>query len=547
MLMAETSLYRRYRAPQEDGQSLVDPPRALLAGVVVRNREHLAALEYDLQGRTLAELARSARRALVERAVAYTSEYRDVDNLSTAVDRATTAPLVLSGHQPQLYHPGVWYKNFVLGQLARETHGIGIHLLIDSDSCRTATIRVPTGSVDQPRVEAVPLDHPAAEMPYEERMVGDEALFASFPSRLSTLLRPFIAAPVVHELWPMIHERSRGEKNLGRRIAQGRHSLEASWGNDTLEVPQSCVCCLNEFGWFVAHVLAQLPRFRTAYNGSLASYREAHGFRNRAHPVPDLALDDGWLEAPFWIWSSDDPRRMPLFARQQGRELMISDRERRTFVLTLSPDADAAVAVEQLKELAVRGIKIRTRALATTLFARLLLGDLFLHGIGGAKYDQVTNQIAERFLGFALPEFGTVSATLRLPIDHPCADADQPATLRRQLRELDYHPERFLRRDGASNSKTTASTATIVADKSHWLNTRVTPENAYARHLGIASANAALQPWVATVRSDVNRRLDEAVDCLRASSILTGREYSFALFPREHLQRLMLASPSRLD
>ena len=131
--------------------------------------------------------------------------------------------------------------------------------------------------------------------------------------------------------------------------------------------------------------------------------------------MPDLAQIDGWLEAPFWIWSADDPRRQPLFARRRGNELTISDRHQRTFVLSLSADGDAAVAVEQLEDLAARGIKIRTRALSTTLFARLLLSDLFLHGIGGAKYDQVTNQIAEQFFGFALPEFAAVSATLRLP------------------------------------------------------------------------------------------------------------------------------------
>ena len=30
--------------------------------------------------------------------------------------------LFLAGHQPQMFHPGVWYKNFALGKLAAE-HG----------------------------------------------------------------------------------------------------------------------------------------------------------------------------------------------------------------------------------------------------------------------------------------------------------------------------------------------------------------------------------------------------------------------------------------
>jgi hypothetical protein len=535
--MAETAQFRRYRAPQEDGQALVDPPRASLAAVVARNRRHAAELDHDFQGRSLRDLASTVRRSLVERAIAYTTQYRDLGSAASTIARCCKIPFVLSGHQPQLYHPGVWYKNFVLGDLARETGGIGIHLLIDSDSCRTASIRVPTGSANEPRVEAVPIDHPAAEMPYEERMIADETLFDSFPQRVTSLLRPFIANPIVNELWPLIQKHSTGP-NLGRRVAQGRHALEAAWGNDTLELPQSAVCGLPEFSWFLAHVLAHLPRFQTAYNEALASYRRAHGLRNRAHPVPDLAVQDGWLEAPFWIWSSEDPRRQPLFARQQGSQLTISDRGHRTFTLSLDPDSDASTAVQQLQDLAADGLKIRTRALTTTLFARLLLSDIFLHGIGGAKYDQVTNQIAEQFFGFNLPEFAAVSATLRLPLPQAAANGNGLRGLRNQLRDLDYHPERCL--DGDNSSA-----AEHVVDKRRWIATPLSPDNAHERHVAIASANAALQPFVAKRRDQLRRQIDEAAARQHATDILRSRDYSFALFPRADLQRLMLSDSTR--
>ena len=45
------------------------------------------------------------------------------------------------------------------------------------------------------------------------------------------------------------------------------------------------------------------------------------------------------------------------------------------------------------------GIRLRTRALTTTMFARFLLGDLFVHGIGGAKYDELGDEIARGFFG----------------------------------------------------------------------------------------------------------------------------------------------------
>ncbi|MCI0334868.1 MAG: hypothetical protein L0228_16765, partial [Planctomycetes bacterium] len=443
MLMEQASGSRSLRAPQADGQKLIEPPLDALPQVVADSRERLAHVDYDVQGRSLAELSSSARRTLVEKAAAYTSQYRDVSARFRPIQSLTRAPFILAGHQPQLFHPGVWYKNFVLGSLARQLDAVPVHLLIDSDLCRSASIRVPTGSVEEPHVEVVPYDEPSAEVPYEERAIRDFGTLRSFADRAAALIRPFVPDPLITSLWPLVLDRNPQQSNLGLRLAQGRHALEESWHNDTLELPQSVVCQLPEFAWFVAHVLAHLPRFWSAYNDALAAYRHAHHLRNRAHPVPDLAETDGWLESPFWIWSADVPRRRPLFAQQAGDELVITDRDSRTFRLALSGDRDAAAAADQLLHLASRGVKIRTRALTTTLFARVVLSDLFLHGIGGAKYDQVTDQITRAFFGFEPPEFAAVSATLRLPIAGNRVDAAHDRSCAEQLRELRFHQREY--------------------------------------------------------------------------------------------------------
>ena len=48
------------------------------------------------------------------------------------------------------------------------------------------------------------------------------------------------------------------------------------------------------------------------------------------------------------------------------------------------------------------------------MFARYLLGDLFLHGIGGAKYDELGDEVSGRFFGFEPPGYLTLSMTLWL-------------------------------------------------------------------------------------------------------------------------------------
>src|SRR5688572_3924394 len=119
MLMELASEFRSLRAPQGDGQKLIRPPWPTLPDVVLANRQQLASYDCDFQGRRLSSLAADARRHLAQRAVSYTSRYRDVPSLLLRLASSDDSPFILSGHQPQLFHPGVWYKNFVLGGLAR--------------------------------------------------------------------------------------------------------------------------------------------------------------------------------------------------------------------------------------------------------------------------------------------------------------------------------------------------------------------------------------------------------------------------------------------
>ncbi len=332
-----------------------------------------------------------------------------------------TGLIFLAGHQPELFHPGVWLKNFALGALARGHQATAINLVIDSDTTKGLALRVPGGSPSRPSVELIALDRPEPRVPYEERRVIERRQFEDFGGRVAAQMAPLLGDPLVLSYWPLVRERLAQTDHLGTCIAQARHQLEGRWGLQTLEVPQSWVCQAPSFCWFAVHLLAQLPRFRRLYNEAVQEYRRVHRIRNAAQPMPDLAAEGPWLEAPLWVWTAERPTRRRLLARQDGRELILTDRQGWEARLTLSPESDGRRAAEQLVELRQRGVKIRSRALITTLWARLVLGDLFLHGIGGAKYDQVTNLLMERFFGLAPPGMMVVSATLHLPISRPAA------------------------------------------------------------------------------------------------------------------------------
>jgi len=526
--------YRPLRTPQEDRTALIDPAFDEIGALVEENLQRRTAYDYDVQGRTLADLSRQARRELLREARRWTAAYRDVDS---AVDPAGL--IFLAGHQPQLFHPGVWLKNFALGYLAGRHGATAVNLLIDSDTVKETTLKVPGGTVDRPQVEAMAFDRHGPMIPYEERRILDRACFADFGRRVAERIASLVPDPLIRTYWPLAQRRLQATDNLGACLAQSRHALEADMGCETLEVPQSRVCDTEPFLWFVAHLLARLPQLRDVYNGAARQYRRVHRIRSTAHPVPDLSADGPWLEAPLWVFSADDPRRRPLFARRRGKEIEISDRQQLQIGLPLSPDGNAAEAVQRLIELRSQGLTIRSRALITTLWARIVLGDLFVHGIGGAKYDHLTDALIEQFFHLQPPRFMIISATLYLPIERRRVTVEHARVIRRQLRELTYHPERYVgpsKDDGKGGAEDPTE---LVVAKNRWIKTSQTPQNARARYRAIRQINEALQPWVAAQRQELLQRQTQTDRAIQAESLLGWRGYGFCLHREETLREFI--------
>lgn len=510
--------YQQYRAPATNDTALVDPPwprqRAQLA-------EPPEPASITIGGLDLGALRSTARTGLLAAAKAYTSAYADTQT-------PPTGPVVLSGHQPDLFHPGVWFKNFALHTLAESTGGVGVHLLIDSDLCRAASIRTPTGSIASPCLESVSYDRALAARPYEERAIEDGALFASFADRLSEAVEPLIPEPLARDLWRFAESTRERSGNLGRVLSEARHRLERAWGSTTLEAPSSLVCDAPEFRRFAAELLLRAGDSAQAYNAALAEYRAAHHLRNAAQPLPDLATEGPWVEAPLWVWSDNEPTRRPLWARAGSSGLTLSDRNG----WSAEGPADAEGVAGWLGELRAAGVKLRSRALVTTLYCRLVLADLFLHGIGGAKYDQVTDRFSARLLGAAPPPHATLTATLRLPLDHDAPSPHDRERLVQHLRDLRYHGERHLSDDASPEA------LQLATNKRAWVKDR--SADPARRHAAITSANRRLFDTLAGEYEQTLRDLSRVDARLRDAAILDSREHSFCLFPADDLRERLL-------
>lgn len=531
--------YVQYRAPVESGQFFCDPPWGTLDERLAANSKYRANASHEIFGCSLVDLAEEARRSVLQSALAYTRSYADVDS-----SFSSSSPLLFAGHQPELVHAGVWLKNFATAKLASHVGGIAINLVIDNDLCRSPSIRIPTGTIERPRVETVAYDQISGELPFEERQIEDRSLWKSFGKRAADTLKPLVDNPLIASWWQetvLSHDSS----HLGTAIAQARHRTELGWGCKSLEIPQSLVCQTTPFRWFAVHLLANAAKVRTSYNDALAEYRHAHHLRNHAQPLPDLAEVDRWIETPFWIWTADNPQRRILFVQCKNNELLLTDRADFAAALPISSEGDPTRAIEQLATWEGQGIKLRTRALATTMYTRLLLADLFIHGIGGAKYDQVTDAICNRLFGFAPPPYATLSGTLRLPIDHQPFSIQSQSELRKELREITYHPEVEMAKLSLDKHEQPKVDA-LKRKKIAWVRTAQTPENASERHQNITTVNLALQRWLAPRRTRLERELALSEQKIRANRLLESREYPFCLFPHKALQKFLLDFSSQM-
>jgi hypothetical protein len=528
----------RLRAPSIDGALLAVPPLDEISRQFPKTAERLAAWDYDFQGRRADRLRCLVRREVIAAARKFLEEHGlDAPEACRAAAGAPLPPLVATGHQPELFHPGVWVKNFATAELARAHHGVGLNLIVDNDLPKSSSIRVPVRGKDRLRAVWIEFDQWKGEAPYEDLTVHDEALFASFGSRVRSALGGLIAEPILDEYWPRAVAAGRIEPVLGRRLAVARRGLEAHWGVHNLEIPLSELCQTEGFLWFLCHILAQLARFQEIHNQALRQYRAQYGIRSTHHPVADLVVQGEWREAPFWAWRRGQPRRGALLVRQLARtmQLRIAGEDAPLIEIPLAPDREACCAVEQLRQLPAWSVRLRTRALTTTMFSRYLLSDLFIHGIGGAKYDELGDVIARRFFGIEPAGFLTLSMTAWLDLESRKTTPSEIARTDRAIRDLIYNPDRYLDEPIAPEVRSR------IEEKCQLIGSEPSTRlGRVARFRAIRAVNESLQPFVGTRMQELRALRSRQVEDLAWNQVARSREYAFVLHSASRMKAFMI-------
>jgi hypothetical protein len=409
------------RTPRGDGETLVVPGPPEMARLARdRDASWRAAGDARLLGTTRCEWRRLTRLAVV-----------GTDDL----------PVIVTGHQPELFHAGVWAKNVVAQRLAEALGGAAVHLVVDNDAPRATTLAVPTVEDGRWTVEHIPFTSAPAGRSFEEF----PRLTAAEIGEMTVAVRRAMGARYERSQMPaFLAELERGAERSGDWVDQvtaARRAIEHRFGVVLLERRVSS----SWWNPLVADLALRAAEFTACYNDALARYRADNRIRHDHRPMPDLAVQGDRYEVPLWAHRTGERRRRAFVQRESGAIVLSTDEE---VVTRWSVDVlRSAATLDGLPRIPVSW-RVRPRALMLTLWARLLLADLFIHGIGGAKYDRITDRLISCYYGGPPPPMACVSATLRLDIPREDRAAEFLRRGQHRLRDLVWNPWRHVAADG---------------------------------------------------------------------------------------------------
>ncbi len=499
--------------PEASPSAFATPTFSLWHGMAASNRKALEAPGLRIGSVLLAELRRRARIEIAALGVEYT------EGLGVEFVPGGNGLLICTGHQPLLVHPGIWIKHLSLARLV-PPDGSGVSVVVDSDASEEVVAEVPArdGRLRRHRVRLVGAE---PEVPFELMAATSEEGWRRFVREVDDCLEG-LGEEAIASAWSATRDappptRAHG---LSGAVTAARRRLEGR--RPYVEVPVSWIARTSAFRTFVLSIVREAERFAGVHNAALSEYRLRHGIRTGAQPFPDLDVAGSLVEAPFWLIHGGV--RTPLYVDLEDGRFWANGQE----LGNVPDDPDAP---------GLKAMAIRPRAVSLTAFLRLALADLFIHGVGGGRYDRATDAIIRRFFGIEPPAYSVATATLFLPFSSRTPDEGDLQRLRRLHLDLQHNPDRFLAEgEGRYRALTDEKWELIRRLEGAAEMTRRQRREVTGR---IREINLELQPAVSERLQEAARELREAERRQAEAEAIDYRGYPFLLHPVESVEALV--------
>jgi len=517
--------------PRKHAQILIEPPLDVLQAAMAERPDRGAGAMFA--GQSVESLRAAARGHFLEAAI----EWAMRTGAAAPPGSTGARRWLLTGHQVEFYHAGVWAKVIAADELAKRTGGVAFDVLVDHDTVDHLGFDVPSQHgalwkrtpVHWAEPSSVPADSIAS--PTSPEFERWDANLAEYPQSQTDSMAFMLAA-----LRPASGELAARAGDYARWLSQARAKFERAMHLHVHHVPTSLVCSGETWWTFVRAWIENAEPWSKSYNTHLAAYRNRQGIKNPHHPMPDLAQSSAGgesvtFELPFWIYSAGEARQRLLVRKSPGKTVVLHGQNEHPLIEHFLTDNPL--------------LAIRPRALTLTMYLRLFIGDLFIHGIGGALYDQITDGLlAELF--HAAPPYACVSAAWLLPLGQPLEDSGDISFLKTQRHHLLHNPQQAI--DPFTAAKTDVAELilerkTLLQQIRDSLRQSRRDKQAIGRRRewfrGVHAVNAALHLKAPHLLARMDRQLEELERAQEQNKVLLWREYFFGLHSMASLGQLI--------
>jgi hypothetical protein len=507
---------------------VVDPPFSEWSSTANRNRALAERWTCELAGRPIAAIRRQAREEFLSAARSLTERI----GIPAPQSESAQGLVIATGHQPELYHPGIWAKDLLIQRFRRENGGYAVDVVVDSDAFGRLEVSAPSISPVPRRLTCVLASgtpgacYAGSPLPDESQV---EQFIRAVTSALNTLQHDAPARSFSRFAEALLSSRQ-DARDIAELITIARRRYEGPEYGGYLEVMIARLARTVGYLHLIAEVIVRAREFAHIHNEVLAQYRRRAKTRSAAQPFPDLAVDDAGIELPIWHLEGGRRRRVRVVDSVDGFVIESGAGP----LITVPAQGEGAVAA-----LAASDIILAPGALLLTMAIRLLWCDLFVHGLGGARYDRVTDGVIERFCGIIPPDFATVSLSASL-VDEPAPSAHDIAQAKERLNRFDHNPDDFVG-DIRFESTTQEDVVRSLLARKAGLVREIAGEGADKKALSVSirAVNAALATELGPVRMGLESELAVLTASAERAAILTDRTYPFCYWDPRRIEAML--------
>ncbi|MAH65293.1 MAG: hypothetical protein CMJ27_02715 [Phycisphaerae bacterium] len=397
------------------------------------------------------------------------------------------APVVATGHQASIWHPGILAKDLALAGMVDTDPGLRpVHFIADHDADEGGLVALPSGSGSSLRRMEWHVLPAANGRGSRDRPAGP----CGGPPAGDFL--PSVAAGI--DAIRVAIEAGRNSENAAMQLGGAAANLAAPW---TGTIPRRTMSHLLETpvgAWILDRLATDPEAAALAHDRAVEAHRQDRG-RMRGGRLPRgvarRLARNATLELPLWRTTPEG--RVPVLA---GEPL------------------DPAT--------------LRPRALLATAMTRLAACDGFVHGLGGGIYDEAMEGWIRGWLGpehaDALAPVFVATATGRLPLEAPAFDPEgDPTRLHRLRNDPDLGRSESPLRPRLLDAIAAAPVGS-AARRAAFRELRLAIDAARRSNAGALAATAA------AVRSQAGRRM--------TMTIATDRTWAFPLHAAKDLDEL---------